>query len=161
LKKTIRTQIIDVITKNQTAISDFTRELVAIATENPPGAVYHPCIQAIKRKLSEIGLDYEIIEVPDQVPHHRTEKIPRYCILSFYGAGDKTLYFHGHYDVVPASSKDQFQPYFKDGRLFGRGASDMKSGLAAMIYAVKAIKDSNVKLNGKIGLTIVPDEETG
>lgn len=45
--------------------------------------------------------------------------------------------------------------------LFGRGASDMKSGLAAMIYAVKAIKTCGVELDGRIGLTIVPDEETG
>jgi acetylornithine deacetylase/succinyl-diaminopimelate desuccinylase family protein len=81
--------------------------------------------------------------------------------VSSYGTGAKTLYFHGHYDVVPASSEDQFQPYVKDGKLFGRGSSDMKSGLAAMIYAIKAIKSSNIQLNGKIGLTIVPDEETG
>ena len=37
----------------------------------------------------------------------------------------------------------------------------MKSGLAAMIYAIKAIKTSNIEINGKIGLVLVPDEETG
>jgi acetylornithine deacetylase/succinyl-diaminopimelate desuccinylase family protein len=81
--------------------------------------------------------------------------------MSFYGKGERTLYFHGHYDVVPATNAAQFHPYVKDGNLFGRGSSDMKSGLAAMIYAVKAIKDCGIELNGRIGLTIVPDEETG
>jgi acetylornithine deacetylase/succinyl-diaminopimelate desuccinylase family protein len=161
MKKTIKAQILDTVAKNQTEIVEFTKELVAIATENPPGAFYKPCVKAIKNKLSEIGLDHEIIEVPNQALKRESQRFPRYCILSSYGAGEKTLYLHGHYDVVPASSKDQFQSYLKDGKLFGRGASDMKSGLAAMIYAVKAIKDSNVELNGKIGLTVVPDEETG
>jgi len=47
------------------------------------------------------------------------------------------------------------------GKLFGRGSSDMKSGLAAMIGAVQALKACGIPLRGKIGLTIVPDEETG
>jgi succinyl-diaminopimelate desuccinylase len=93
----------------------------------------------ITQKLSEIGLDYEIIEVPSG----KTERFPRYCNLAFYRTGEKTLYFHGHYDVVPASNEEQFQPYVKDVKLFGRGTSDMKRGLAAMIYALKAIIMSN------------------
>jgi acetylornithine deacetylase/succinyl-diaminopimelate desuccinylase-like protein len=48
----------------------------------------------------------------------------------------------------------------KGKNLFGRGSSDMKSGLAAMIYAAKAVRDSKLKLNGQIGLVFVPDEET-
>jgi Peptidase family M20/M25/M40 len=44
----------------------------------------------------------------------------------------------GHYDVVPAQSRDQFQPRVKGANLFGRGSSDMKSGLAAMIHAAAA-----------------------
>jgi succinyl-diaminopimelate desuccinylase len=157
MKETITTQILDAIAADRTEILSFTRELVSIATENPPGTNYKLCVEAIAEKLSEIGLDYEIIEVP----HPESEKLSRYCFLSSYGTGEQILYFHGHYDVVPVSSEDQFQPYVKDGKLFGRGSSDMKSGLAAMIYAIKAIKTSNIQLNGKIGLTIVPDEETG
>jgi len=47
------------------------------------------------------------------------------------GTGPHTLYFSGHYDVVPAQSRDQFQPRVEGRNLFGRGSSDMKSGLAA------------------------------
>lgn len=161
MKETIKTQILETIAVDRAEMLAFTQELVTIATENPPGTNYKPCVEALTKKLSEIGLDYEIIEAPVQVQNHETEKFPRYCILSSYGTSANTLYFHGHYDVVPASREDQFQPHVKDGKLFGRGSSDMKSGLAAMIYAIKAIKMCNIQLNGKIGLTIVPDEETG
>jgi succinyl-diaminopimelate desuccinylase len=71
------------------------------------------------------------------------------------------VHFHGHYDVVPRSVDGQFEPAIKGGNLFGRGSSDMKSGLAAMIFAVKAIRQAGLQLKGRIGLTIVPDEETG
>ena len=133
----IQDAILHSVSENETDIVAFTKDLVAIATENPPGNNYKPCVDLMANKLSEIGLDYEIIEVPE------SGSLKRYCIDSSYGTGDNILYFHGHYDVVPASKPDQFNPLIKSGKLYGRGSSDMKSGLAAMIYAVKAIKDAN------------------
>ena len=161
MEEIIRTQILDAITKYKKEILEFTKDLISVPTENPPGAFYKTCIKIITKKISEIGLDYEIIEVPDHSSASRNGTFPRYCILSFYGSGEKTLYFHGHYDVVPASNDTQFQSYIENGRLYGRGSSDMKSGLAAMIFALKIIKELKIPLNGRIGLTIVPDEETG
>jgi succinyl-diaminopimelate desuccinylase len=163
----VKNTIVDAISSYRDEILDFTEALVRIPTENPPGTSYLPCVEAIASKLHEIGLDATVLEVPDageqmpEAPHHGRKPHPRYCLLSFYGEGERTLYFHGHYDVVPASSAAQFRPYVKGGKLFGRGSSDMKGGLAAMIYAVKAIKACGVELQGRIGLTIVPDEETG
>jgi succinyl-diaminopimelate desuccinylase len=153
----VRTEILDSIAEDRNEILEFTKTLVAIPSENPPGVYYRQCAEAIRGKLTEIGLDSDVIEVPD----HPSSGQPRYCIQSGYGTGARTLYFHGHYDVVPASGKHQFNPAVKGANLYGRGSSDMKSGLAAMIYAVKAIRTAGVKLDGKIGLTIVPDEETG
>jgi len=100
-------------------------------------------------------LDNKVMKVPN------AGEYPRYCVLSFLGKGNRTLYFRGHYDVVPGESEEQFRPYLKDGKLFGRGSSDMKGGLAAMIYAIKALGELNGELTGRVGLTIVPDEETG
>jgi acetylornithine deacetylase/succinyl-diaminopimelate desuccinylase family protein len=163
----VKNTIVDTISSYHDEMLDFTKELVRIPTENPPGTSYLECVQAIANKLHEIGLDTTVLEVPDtkeqalEAPDHGEKPHPRYCLLSFYGEGERTLYFHGHYDVVPASTAAQFRPYVEGGKLFGRGSSDMKGGLAAMIYAVKAIKAWDVELQGRIGLTIVPDEETG
>lgn len=139
----------------------FTKALIAIPTENPPGVAYHACVDLLAEKLAEIGLDYTLLEVPATPASPSRSADPGYCLLGSYGTGENILYFHGHYDVVPASDPAQFQPYVEGGKLFGRGSSDMKSGLAAMIGAIQAIKASGITLRGKIGLTIVPDEETG
>ena len=138
----------------------LTTALVAIHTENPPGRAYRACAELITEKLTQIGLASTLLEVPAPASSSRASE-PGYCILSSYGMGAPTLYFHGHYDVVPASDPAQFQPRVSDGKVFGRGSSDMKSGLAAMIGAIQAPKACALPLKGSIGLIIVPDEETG
>jgi len=125
---------------------DLTSRLIAIASENPPGNRYPEVAELLRRGLGRLGFD-DIQSVGD-------------CVLGFVGKGDRTLYFHGHYDVVPAQSETQFEPYVKGANLFGRGASDMKGGLAAMIYAALAARDLGGKLDGRIGIVLVPDEET-
>jgi succinyl-diaminopimelate desuccinylase len=72
--------------------------------------------------------------------------------------------FNGHLDVVSPGNTDlwKFEPFSGDlinGRIFGRGSSDMKGGLAAMLLAFKALTESNIKLNGDLFLTAVSDEE--
>src|SRR5262249_49100908 len=104
--------------------------------------------------------DSSLIEIPAAVWSSPSAE-SGYALLSSYGAGEQILYFHGHYDVVPAADSAQFQPWIAGGKLFGRGSSDMKSGLAAMIGAVQALKVCGIPLQGKIGLIIAPDEETG
>jgi succinyl-diaminopimelate desuccinylase len=133
-------------------------EMVAMATENPPGRNYRACVDLLERQLRESGLDCERL-----VPSVRRDN-PEYspeCLLGMYRIGKQTLYFHGHYDVVPAQSPAQFQASRKEHFLFGRGSSDMKGGIVAMLYAIRVLKEIKVELKGKIGLLLVPNEETG
>jgi succinyl-diaminopimelate desuccinylase len=139
-------KITEAIAGYRDAMVDLTRELVAIPTENPPGNRYGDAVQLLCRRLGELGFTDTRVEGD--------------CVLSFSGVGDRTLYFSGHYDVVPAQTPTQFEPSLKGANLFGRGSSDMKSGLAAMIYAACALRDCGVPLHGRIGLVFVPDEET-
>jgi succinyl-diaminopimelate desuccinylase len=134
----------------------LTRDLVSIPTANPPGRSYRQCVNLLAQKLADLGLEHAVVEVPDS-----TASYPRFCLLGFLGEGGGVLYFHGHYDVVPAFSRRQYRPRAKGNRLYGRGSADMKSGLVSMIYAVKVLKDCNVPLRGRVGLSFVPDEETG
>jgi len=151
-----------VIDSYRSDILEFTKALVGIRSENPPGRAYRECAECIQNKLKELDLECKEIKVPRRGEDVAgTSELDRYCIQSSYGQGKKALYFHGHYDVVPASHESQFHPYVEAGKLIGRGSADMKGGLASMIYAVKAMKTCDIPLSGKLGLTIVPDEETG
>lgn len=134
----------------------LTEALVAIPTQNPPGEEYPACVELLAATLRALGLPPEIIAVPGP----EDDRYPRACLQSYLGSGGQTLYFHGHYDVVPADAA-QFVPRRVGDQLYGRGTSDMKGGLAAMIYAVRALADCGLPQTGRIGLTIVPDEETG
>ncbi|MEL6257294.1 MAG: ArgE/DapE family deacylase [Bacteroidota bacterium] len=75
--------------------------------------------------------------------------------------GGKSLMFNGHIDTVGTTDMaiDPFGAELKDGKLYGRGSMDMKSGVSAMIMATKAIADSGHQLKGDIILACVGDEE--
>jgi succinyl-diaminopimelate desuccinylase len=133
-------------------------ELVAIPTENPPGNNYRACTDLLEQRIRQLGLDCEQIAPTGAQNQSGTDPA---TLTAAYGSGEKTLYFHGHYDVVPAQSAEQFQPIRKEHFLFGRGSCDMKGGIVAMLYAILAIKACRKQLNGRIALTLVPDEETG
>jgi len=128
------------------AMLDLTKRLIAIPSENPPGNHYEACARILLNELDRLGFD-----------DVRREGA---CILASVGTGPRTLYFSGHYDVVPAQSGDQFQPLVEGANLFGRGSSDMKSGLAAMIHAAAAARDEGLLPTGRVGIVLVPDEET-
>ncbi|MQL46472.1 M20/M25/M40 family metallo-hydrolase, partial [Escherichia coli] len=71
---------------------------------------------------------------------------------------------NGHYDVVPPGrgwARDPFTPTVEGDRIYGRGATDMKGGIAATIAALKKIRDNNVGRNLTIEAVFVPDEESG
>ncbi|MBI4257524.1 MAG: M20 family metallopeptidase [Thaumarchaeota archaeon] len=81
-------------------------------------------------------------------------------------SGSPILIFNGHTDVVPPGdvsrwSVDPFGALIKDGRLYGRGSSDMKGGLASALAAVKSIVDLGLKLKGDVIVEAVVDEEAG
>lgn len=131
---------------SEAAMLDFTKRLIAIPSENPPGNQYEGCARLLIDELERLGFN-----------DVRREGA---CVVASVGSGPGTLYFSGHYDVVPAQRRDQFQPRIDSTNLFGRGSSDMKSGLAAMIHAAAAARDEGVLDNGRIGIVLVPDEET-
>jgi succinyl-diaminopimelate desuccinylase len=137
------------------AMQQLLAALVAVPTENPPATGYAPCVDLLVATLAQLGLPYETIGIPSP------PDAPRTAIRAWLGTGTPVLYFHGHYDVVPAQSPSQFAPRLEGDTLFGRGSSDMKSGLVAMLYAARALKTAGVRLNGRLELLFVPDEETG
>ena len=141
-----RDTLIETLAAERDGMVDLTRDLIAIPSENPPGMHYHDALELLRSRLEALGFDDTRIEGD--------------CLVSFVGRGARTLYFSGHYDVVPAQRRDQFTPRLHGKTIVGRGSSDMKSGLVAMTYAARALRELDMLGDGRIGLVFVPDEET-
>ena len=82
------------------------------------------------------------------------------------GRGGRSLIFNGHVDVVPAGDESlwRYPPWrgtVAEGRVYGRGALDMKGGLACAIFAARAIRDAGVRLRGRLFVESVIGEEDG
>jgi succinyl-diaminopimelate desuccinylase len=131
-------------------------ELVAIDTENPPGRRLGECGRALHDAMEGLGLSPELIEL---APSRELEDP---CIVrGTVGEGPGTIYFHGHFDVVPAQSPAQFEPERRDGRIVGRGTADMKGGLVSMIYGGLAASELGLLDGRLLVFHFVCDEETG
>lgn len=149
----------------QEEMAALTERLVALPTENPPGNNYRACADLLEHAVQAAGLACERFEYRnvERAPRHSSNRSDEHasCLFASYGSGKPTLYFHGHYDVVPAQSQAQFEPRRQGNFLFGRGSCDMKAGLVAMLYAIRALKECRAELDGKVSLALVCDEETG
>lgn len=142
----------------------FTSDLIRIPTVNPPGEAYADCAKVIGDRLAECGFDVEY-HAAEGRPEH-TAAHPRVNVVGLKQGRTlrPTVHLNGHFDVVPAGSgwtADPFGGVVKDGRIYGRGACDMKSGLAAAVYAAEAIRRAGVVLNGSIEISGTVDEESG
>jgi len=137
-------------------VLDLACKLIKIPSENPPGDMSE-IAEFIEEYVSEAGV---------KVERHEPVK-GRISLVARIGSGSgKELVFNGHMDVVPAGDRSrwEFDPFLgeiKDGYLLGRGASDMKGGLAGIIYAFKKLVKYEKELGGRLTLVCVPDEETG
>jgi succinyl-diaminopimelate desuccinylase len=146
----------------------FTQALVRIPTVNPPGERYAECAELIASRLTEFGYAVETIPADGLAEH--TQEHPRINIVgtlkshSVLSPQSSVLHFNGHYDVVPPGSGWSVDPFggeLRDGRIYGRGTCDQKAGIAASIFAVEAIRQTNIQLNGTIEQSATPDEESG
>ena len=159
----------DAIESLEEELVAFAQEIVGIPTENPPGENYPQCAQAIGNMMEKIGCEVEYVHVPEELlpelaPHGKN--LPRVNVIGKHkGHGERpAIHFSGHYDVVPAGTgwtEDPYTPVVKEGKLYGRGSSDQKSGIVSQIFAIYALKKAGIKLKGTILSSATPDEETG
>lgn len=127
--------------------------LIRYKSENPPGEEQQVA-EFIYHYFKQENIDVELQEVAPGRPN---------VIAHLKGTGTgKHVLFNGHIDVVPCGcgwSSDPFDPLIKDGKVFGRGAADMKSGVAAMMYAATLLKRNQDKFTGNLTLVFNVDEE--
>ena len=135
---------------------DLLKRLVAIDSVNPslvPGASGEAHVaRALVDELRCIGLTVEIQEVAPGRPN---------IVGTLEGrAPGRSLMYCGHIDTVGVAGMTRpFHPVERDGRIYGRGSQDMKSGVAAMIGAARAIAESGGLASGRLVIACVVDEE--
>ena len=142
----------------------FTRDLIRVPTVNPPGENYADCAGLIGRTLAACGLDVEYHEADGRPEHTRLH--PRVNVIGTRRgqSAHPLVHLNGHFDVVPPGAgwtKDPFAGTVEGGRIYGRGACDMKAGIAAAVFAVEAIRRSGIELPGTVEISGTVDEESG
>jgi len=136
---------------------ELTTQLIQIPTENPPGNEKR-AVKFLRPFLSKMGFRVKIYLSPKGRSNIVAEKR--------WGKGGRTLIFNGHLDVVPPGDSSQWKyPPFSGklgkGRIYGRGASDMKSGIASFLHAISILDRSKFRINkGRVILHLVSDEES-
>ncbi|MEX1044409.1 MAG: M20 family metallopeptidase [Acidimicrobiia bacterium] len=140
---------------DRVGLVEFTRRLVRIPSVNQPGQGETPVVTAVVELARSWGWDPVVDEVAPGRPN---------CIIRLEGGlPGRTLLFEGHTDVVTPGdpeewSRDPFGADLVDGRIWGRGSADMKGGLAAMLFAARAIEEAG-PFPGTIVLGVLCDEE--
>jgi succinyl-diaminopimelate desuccinylase len=136
------------------------QRLIRIPTVNPPGEAYEDLVAELKQVLDELGYATEVHYAPTELAP-LGQGLPRPNLIAKLDGNGPLVHLNGHYDVVPVGNdwtRDPFGGELADGRIYGRGAADMKSGLAAQIIAVEALRRAGLEPN--IHQSAVPDEET-
>lgn len=143
---------------DEQAVVEFTRDLVRIRSVHEPqhGRGEAEVAALVADRMRSFGWSPEVIEVAPGRPNV-------VAVVEGGGGEGPTLAFEGHTDVVTEGDAADWtvDPYggeIRDGRLYGRGSADMKSGVAAMIYAVRALEQTG-PFPGRVTLCVLADEE--
>ncbi|RJK96444.1 M20 family metallopeptidase [Vallicoccus soli] len=140
------------------AVVAFTRELVRCRSVHDPraGTAEGEAAALVAERMRSFGWEPEVTEVAPGRPNV-------VAVVEGGGGPGPTLAFEGHTDVVTEGdlsswTVDPFGAEVRDGRLYGRGSADMKSGVAAMLYAVRALQEAG-PFPGRVAVCALVDEE--
>jgi succinyl-diaminopimelate desuccinylase len=149
-------QVLKIIEKiDHSKTISLVRDMIRIPTENPPGDEESLCL-FLKDICESLGMETRIIYFDRKRPS---------LFAKLSGAKNTPyIFFNGHLDTVPCGKRDAWSvdPYeglVKNGKVYGRGACDMKGALASMLTAIETIVNNIDQLNSNWAFTAVSDEE--
>jgi succinyl-diaminopimelate desuccinylase len=142
----------------------LTQDLIRMPTLNPPGAGYLEICEYLQKRLEKPGFQVELIRAVGAPGD--SDAFPRWNVIGRREGkhAGPCVHFNSHIDVVATGGGWSFDPFagtVHDGRVYGRGACDMKGGLAASIIAVEAFLEIHPDCPGAIEISGTADEETG
>ncbi|OED41326.1 succinyl-diaminopimelate desuccinylase [Chromatiales bacterium (ex Bugula neritina AB1)] len=143
---------------------ELTRALIAFPTINPPGVGYREICDFLATRLSARGFAIDLVRAEGALGD--SDQYPRWNIIARHEGRQKgeCVHFNSHTDIVDTGdgwTVDPFAGEVKDGRVYGRGACDMKGGLAASIIAAEAFIDVFPDYSGAVEISGTCDEESG
>ncbi len=152
---TVERRLMDEVDRLRGDVVEYTRGMVRIPSENPPGDETE-ISDHVSELLASLGFDVEQVE-------SRAKRVNTLANLEGTGGG-KNLLWNGHYDTVPVGNLDYWtvDPYgdeVRDGRIYGRGSGDMKGAIASAMVAAKALGNLGLRLRGDLRIHAVADEE--
>lgn len=160
----LQSRIFAEIATRRDALIALTQDLIRIPTLNPPGQYYKEICEFLAARLSGAGFACELIRARGAPGD--SDRYPRWNLVARAdgaGPGD-CVHFNGHHDVVKVGhgwTRDPFAGEIDQGRIYGRGACDMKGGLAAAIIAAEAFIAACPGFRGAIEISATADEESG
>ena len=131
------------------------KKLISIDTTVPPGRNYDKVIDFLEPVFKSLGFQTRRVDIPAEQAEGREGRANLICHRR--ASGKKRLIFYAHIDVVPADGWDAFTPRVENGKIYGRGAADMKGGLAALLHALDSVKNKLLKYD--VSVMITTDEE--
>jgi succinyl-diaminopimelate desuccinylase len=142
----------------------LTCDLIRFPTVNPPGEGYRDCCDYIAARLAPRGFQAEFVRAEGSPGD--TDRYPRWNVVARREgrAPGPCVHFNSHIDVVETGHGWTFDPFaatVEDGKVYGRGACDMKGGLASSIIAAEAFLDLFPDYPGAIEISGTADEESG
>ena len=164
-------RIIEATQKMEADIVDFACRLVA---ERSTLGNEASALQVMETELNQLGFQTQKVVIDPRTlgDHPGFAPVPwgyenRHNVIGYRPAdleGGRSLVLNGHLDVVDPGcldfwEDDPFHPVIKDGWLYGRGAGDMKSGIAAMVYAVHAVEVAGFGIQAPVTVQGVIEEE--
>jgi succinyl-diaminopimelate desuccinylase len=156
--------LLDAVFAKRDDIIQLTQELIQIPTLNPPGENYRAICDYLDQRLTKSGFTTQLIRA-EGTPGD-SDRYPRWNIIARREgahAGD-CVHFNAHTDVVAVGSGwtvDPFAGDLIDGKIYGRGACDMKGGLASAIIAAETFIQLHPAFHGAIEISGTADEESG
>ena len=156
--------LLEIIEARREELIELAQALIRFPTINPPGEAYQPCAEFIGRRLGARGFDVNYVRAAGTPGD--SERYPRVNVIARRegSVAGRCVHFNSHIDVVQTGAGwtlDPFAAVIRDGKIYGRGACDMKGGLAASIIAVEALIDSGAELPGALEISGTVDEESG
>lgn len=143
---------------------ELTQDLIRIPTLNPPGEFYRDICEFLAARLGKSGFEIKLLRARGTPGD--SDRYPRWNVIARREGRmpGPCVHFNSHIDVVETGSGWTFDPFggtVEDGKIYGRGACDMKGGLAASIVAVEAFVAQFADFPGAIEISGTADEETG